>query len=113
MLEKRPELRGVIDVRARRDEVATGEALVEGRVLPAVELVDGELPDWLTPGGAIVCVAMALVGHPESVKVRKRLLKNWRDCHDSQKPFKRNAWVRCMQCHGLDMTMDASKIPIE
>ena len=66
MLEKRPELRGVIDVRARRDEVATGEALVEGRVLPAVELVDGQLPDGLAPGRAVVGVSVALVGHPEN-----------------------------------------------
>ena len=45
--------------------MAAGEALVEGRVLPAVELVDGQLPDGLAPGRAVVGVAVALMGHPE------------------------------------------------
>ena len=65
MLEECPELRGVVDVGAGGHEVAAREALVEGRVLPAVELVDGQLPDGLAPGRAVVGVAVAFVGHPE------------------------------------------------
>ena len=44
--------------------MTSGESLVEGGVLPAVELVNGQLPDGLAPGRAVVAVAVALVGHP-------------------------------------------------
>ena len=65
MFEQRFELRGVVDVGAGGDEVTAGEALVEGGVLPAVELVYGQLPDGLAAGRAVVGVAVALVRHPE------------------------------------------------
>lgn len=45
--------------------MATGESLVEAGVITPVQLVDGHLPDGLAPGGAVVGVAVALVGHPE------------------------------------------------
>ena len=44
--------------------MTSGESLVEGGVLSAVELVNGQLPDGLAPGRAVVAVAVALVGHP-------------------------------------------------
>ena len=43
--------------------MAAGETLVKGRILPAIKLVDGQLPDGLTPGRTFVTVAMALVRH--------------------------------------------------
>ena len=51
--------------------MATGESLVEAGVITPVQLVDGHLPDGLAPGGAVVGVAVALVGHPEK-KIRKK-----------------------------------------
>ena len=48
--------------------MATGESLVEAGVITPVQLVDGHLPDGLAPGGAVVGVAVALVGHPEKNK---------------------------------------------
>ena len=66
--------------------MTTGEPLVEGGVVPAVELVDGQLPDGLAPRRAVVGVAVALVGHPgmyvdvqfeeETFKGAKRHAKN-------------------------------------
>ena len=44
--------------------MASGEPLVEGGVVPAVELVDRHLPDRVGARGAVVGVAVALVGHP-------------------------------------------------
>ena len=66
VLEEGPELLGGVDVGAGGDEVAAGEPLVEGGVVAAVELVDGQLPDRVRAAGAVVAVAVALVGHPRT-----------------------------------------------
>ncbi len=66
VLEQLSELLPLVDVWARWDEVATGEALVEAGVVPPVQLVDGQLPDRVGPRGAVVGIAVALVGHPRS-----------------------------------------------
>ncbi len=64
VLQEDLELLRLVDVGAGGDEVASGEPLVEGGVVPAVELVDGHLPDRVGARGAVVGVAVALVGHP-------------------------------------------------
>ena len=53
--------------------MAAGEPLVEGGVVAAVELVDGQLPDRVRAAGAVVAVAVALVGHPRTNGERKSL----------------------------------------
>ena len=45
--------------------MAAGEVLVEIRIVPAVELVDGHLPDGMRAGRTVLRVAVALVRHPE------------------------------------------------
>ena len=44
--------------------MATGQALVEGRVVTPVKLVDRHLPDVVGSRGAVAGVAVALVRHP-------------------------------------------------
>ena len=51
------------DVGARGDQVATGQALIKVRVVPTVKLVDDHLPDRVAPGGAVLGISVALVGH--------------------------------------------------
>ena len=50
--------------------MTSGQSLIEGWVVPSVQLVDGQLPDGLGAGGAVVGVAVALMGHP--VRVHNR-----------------------------------------
>ena len=54
----------VVNVGARGDEVAAREVLVEVRVVPTVQLVDGHLPNGMGTGRTVLRVAVALVGHP-------------------------------------------------
>jgi hypothetical protein len=54
----------VVDIGAGGDEVAAGEVLVKVGVVPAVQLVDGHLPDGVGAGRAVLRVAVALVWHP-------------------------------------------------
>ena len=44
--------------------MTAGQGLVEGGVVPSVELVDDHLPDWVGPAGTVLGVPVALVGHP-------------------------------------------------
>ena len=64
MVQQDLELLPLVDVGAGGDQVASGEPLVEGGVVPAVQLVDGHLPDRVGARRAVVGVAVALVGHP-------------------------------------------------
>lgn len=59
------ELVSGLDVGARVDHVATGQGLVEGGVVSAIELVHDNLPHGVALAGAVVGVTVALVGHPE------------------------------------------------
>jgi hypothetical protein len=63
--EKAGELISGLDVRTRVHHVTTGQRLVEGGVVTSVQLVHHYLPDRVATTGAVVCVAVALVGHPE------------------------------------------------
>ncbi len=47
--------------------MAAGEVLVEIRIVPSVELVDGHFPDGMGAGWAVLRVAVTLVRHPESI----------------------------------------------
>jgi hypothetical protein len=69
------------DVGAGVHHGAPGEILVHGGVLPSVQLVDDDLPDGQGPGGAVLKVAMAPVGHSEveSVGPQGRVLQGSRD----------------------------------
>ena len=68
MLEKLSELFLFVNVGAGRDQGAAGESLVEAGIVPPVELVDGQLPDGLAAGRAVVAVAVAFVRHSEKRK---------------------------------------------
>ncbi len=54
----------MVDVGAGGDEVAAGEVLVKVGVIPAVQLVDGHLPDGVGAGRTVLRVTVALVWHP-------------------------------------------------
>ena len=56
-------LLGSLDVGTRGDQVTTGQALIKVRVISAVQLVDHHLPDRVAPGGAVLGITVALVGH--------------------------------------------------
>lgn len=64
------ELLAALDVGAGVDHVTTRQGLVEGGIVPAVQLVHHHLPDWMRPRRAVAAVAIALVGHPEVQRVR-------------------------------------------
>merc|ERR1719427_555141 len=64
VLEQAAELVLVVNVGAGGDQVAAGQVLVKVRIVSAVQLVDGELPDGMGAAGAVTSVPMALVGHP-------------------------------------------------
>lgn len=63
--EQPGELFSSLNVGARVDHVATGQGLVESRVVPSVQLVHHHLPHGMGPGRAVSTVPVALVGHPE------------------------------------------------
>ena len=69
------------DVGAGVHHGAPGEFLVDGGVLPPVQLVDDDLPDGQGPGGAVLQVTVAPVGHSEveSVRPQWRVLQGSRD----------------------------------
>lgn len=67
--QKATELISGLDVGARVDHVATGQGLVEGGVVSAIELVHHDLPHGVALAGAVVRVTVALVGHPEVERV--------------------------------------------
>jgi len=55
----------VIDIGARGYKMTTGQILIKVGIITPVELVDGHLPDWMRPTGAVVVVTVALVRHSE------------------------------------------------
>ena len=69
------------DVGARVDHGTPGQILVDGGVLPPVQLVHDHLPDGVRPGGAVLEVAVAAVGHPEvhGVRPERRVLEGGSD----------------------------------
>lgn len=58
------------DVRARVHHSASGQVLVVGRILPAVELVHDHLPDGVRSRGARLQIAVATMRHLEVHGVR-------------------------------------------
>lgn len=63
--QKTSELLAALDVRARVNHVATGQRLVEGRVVATIQLVHDHLPNGVASRWAVVSVAVALVRHAE------------------------------------------------
>ena len=53
------------NVRARVNHGATGQVLIDGGVLPPVQLVHDHLPDSVGAGGATLEITVAPVGHAE------------------------------------------------
>ena len=70
VLEETSELFLVVDVGAGGHKVATSQVLIKIRVVPPVQLVDGELPDGVCSAGTVASVTMILVGHPERGRIR-------------------------------------------
>lgn len=68
--EQAGELFSSLDVGARVDHVTTWKRFVEGWIITPVELVHHHFPYWMASAGAIVSVAVALVGHSEVERVR-------------------------------------------
>ena len=66
VLEETSELFLVVDVGAGGHKVATSQVLIKIRVVPPVQLVDGELPDRVGSAGAVASITMTLVWHPGS-----------------------------------------------
>lgn len=69
MAQKPRELLSRLDVGARIHHVATRKRFVKGWVVTSVQLVHDHLPDGMTPAGAVVGVAIALVRHSEVERV--------------------------------------------
>ena len=43
--------------------MTTRQALIKIRIISAVKFVDNHLPDRVAPGGAVLGISVALVGH--------------------------------------------------
>ena len=70
VVEEVVELLAVEDVGARVDHGATGQVFVVLGVFATVQLVEDHLPDGVAAGGALLLVAVAVVGHAEVERVR-------------------------------------------
>lgn len=68
--QKASELIRSLDVGTGRDEMTTGQSLVEVGIVTAIQLVDDHLPDGVTPGRAVLGIAVAFMGHPVVKGVR-------------------------------------------
>ena len=69
MLKKLSELILKIDIRAGGHKVTSSQVLVKGGIVSSVKLIDGHLPDWVRPTGAVLSISVALMWQPNNEKL--------------------------------------------
>ena len=49
--------------------MTSSQVLVKGGIVSSVKLIDGHLPDWVRPTGAVLSISVALMWQPNNEKL--------------------------------------------